>query len=284
MKTMGRRPLWFGLALALTGFGAPAITSREVRADNNALIDMIKSTWRAQDGETAEQIFAKASKVAHFVPRGWEVGQKTDTGEPVFFSWAKRREDKADDEYTIGWDVASDGKMTLGPPYAKPMELGWQAFALSLIADEATNDEKGVNLRFLHDPANFNFVTTAQGKLGDLLRRGRCTIGDPVGVDYLPKIDEKQTAKGDLWRVQLSVDCKIPGPTYFTRDGIIIFEKREGQDWEPQSFFAKRIATYAPGSWFDRADPKEQEVFEAGRKAYERAGIPTRGVQSPFPR
>ena len=52
-----------------------------------------------------------------------------------------------------------------------------------------------------------------------------------------------------------------------------MFEKREGQDWERQSFFAERIATFAPGSWFDRADSKEQDVFETGRKALERAGI-----------
>lgn len=262
----------------LIAASCPALAAE---ADN---IVKVKQAWRAESGETAEQIFAKVSKVAHFVPRGWEVGQKTDVGKPVIFSWAKHRADKPDDEYTIYWELGSDGAIKMGPPYAKPMELGWQAFALSLIASEVTDEEKGVNLRFLHDPANFNFVTTAQGKLGDLLRRGRCTIGDPVGVDYLLKVDEKQTSKGDLWRVQLSVNCNIPGPRYFTRDGAIIFEKRAGQDWEPQSFFAKRIATYAPSSWFDRAAPKEQEIFESAREAYKGAGLPTRGVQSPFPR
>ncbi|MCP3402849.1 hypothetical protein [Bradyrhizobium sp. CCGB20] len=156
--------------------------------------------------------------------------------------------------------------MKIVTPYAKPMELGWQAVAVSLIADEVTNDENGVNRRFLHNPANFNFVTTAQGKLGTLLRRGRCTIGEPVQVHCSPKVDEQQTSEGDLWRVQLSVDCNVPGPSYFSRDGVIIFEKHEGHDWEPQSFFAKLIATYATGSWFDLAGPKDQEAFEADRK------------------
>ncbi|OPY98951.1 nodulate formation efficiency C protein [Bradyrhizobium sacchari] len=265
----------------LTGF-VLVLSSVSVHADDNALINKVKSTWRAQDGETAEQIIAKVAKVAHFVPRGWEVGQKTDMSEPVFLSWAKHRGDKADDEYTITWEVAPDGTMKVESPYAKPMELGWQAFALSLIASEVDDGEKDVNRRFLHNPANFNFVTTAQGKLGDLLRRGRCTIGDPVGVEYLPKVDEKQTTKGELWRVQVSVNCDIPGPRYFTCDGIIVFEKPEGRDWEPQSFFANRIATNAPGSWFDHADSKEKEIFDAARKAYEGAGI--RGLQSPFPR
>ncbi|MGY4310456.1 hypothetical protein ACVIJ6_007761 [Bradyrhizobium sp. USDA 4369] len=257
------------------------LSTIDLHADDKSLVDKVKSTWRSQTGETAEQIFAKTSKVAHFVPRGWEAGQKTDEGDAVFFSWAKHRADKSDDEYTIAWVVAPNGPMKIGPPYAKPIELGWQAFALSLVASEVTDDEKEVNLRFLHDPLNYNFVTTAQGMLGDLLRRGRCAIGDPVAVDYLPKVSEKQIEKGDLWRVQLSVNCNIPGPRYFTRDGIVIFEKREGQDWEPQSFFAKRIATYAPGSWFDRPDSKEQETFDAARKAFEGAGVPLRSLQAP---
>jgi len=246
------------------------LAAHDVQAEE-ALITKIKTNWHAETGETAEQIFDEVSKVAHFVPRGWEVGQKTSTGEPIFFSWAKHRDDKADDEYTITWLVATNGAMTLEAPYAKPMQLGWQAFALSLIASEVGEDEKGANLRFLHDPANLNFVTTTQGKLGDLLKRGRCAIGDPVGVDYLPKADEKQAAKGDLWRVQISVDCAISGPRYFTHDGLIIFEKREGKAWEPQSFFAKRIATRAPGSWFDHADG--EAMIEATRQILQKRGL-----------
>ncbi|WP_035688113.1 hypothetical protein, partial [Bradyrhizobium sp. Cp5.3] len=241
-----RRVLWFGIGLGvclglglwLVFPGGSAGKDDSVRAYDDALIDKVKSTWRAQDGDTAEQIFAKVSTVAHFVPRGWDLGPKTDTGEFVVFSWAKRRSDEGKDEYTVTWEVAPDGTVKLVAPYAKPMELGWRAFALSLVADEVTNNERGVNRRFLHDPASFNFVTTAQGKLGDLLRRGRCNIGEPVGVHYSPKADEQQTAKGALWRVELSVDCNIPGPSYVTRAGVIIFEKREEQDWEPQSFFA----------------------------------------------
>ncbi|MCP3460569.1 nodulate formation efficiency C protein [Bradyrhizobium sp. CCGUVB23] len=268
-----RRVLWFCLGLGV-GFslglrilpGGLAGQSGDMRADDNALINQVRSTWRAQDGETAEQIFAKVAKVAHFVPRGWELGRKTDTGEPVVLSWAKHRFDKTTDEHTVTWEVGRDGTVTLVTPYAKPMELGWRAFALSLLADEVTNNETGGSRRFLHDPANFNFVTTAQGKLGDLLRRGRCTIGDGVKVHYLPTVDEQQTVKDGLWRVRLSVDCDVQGDGYSTRD-VIIFEKREGQDWKPQSFLAKRIETYAPDSWFDLAEPKDQEAFEAARKA-----------------
>lgn len=144
---------------------AVTLLSVSAHADDRAAIDKVKSTWRAQDGETAEQIFTRASKVAHFVPRKWEAGKADNGSEFVTLSWAKRSSDKTDDEYAISWELSAGGQMVLGPPYAKPMELGWQAFALSLISSEVTDEEKGANVRFLHDAANFNFVTTPQGEV-----------------------------------------------------------------------------------------------------------------------
>ncbi|WP_193374374.1 nodulate formation efficiency C protein [Bradyrhizobium liaoningense] len=269
-----RRVLWFALGLGLcVGLilwlvlpGGLAGKGDGVRADDNPLIDKVRSTWRAEDGETAEGIFAKVATVAHFVPRGWEVGRKTDTGERVVFSWAKHRSDKTTDENMVMWEVAPDGTAKLVTLYAKPMELGWQAFALSLVVDEVANNERGVNRRFLHDPANFNFVTTAQGKLGDLLRRGRCTIGEPVGVHYSPKADDQQAAEDDLWHVELSVGCNVQG----LGDGAIIFERPKRQDWEPQSVFAKLFATSSPGSWFELAVPKDPEAFEPTRRTLQK--------------
>ena len=100
-------------------------------------------------------------------------------------------------------------------PNDREMELGWQAYALSLIQSEIDDEEQGANRTFLHDVSNLNFVQTPQGKLGDLLKRGRCKLGDPVGVDYVPKVQGIE--QGDFFRLQLSVDCNIPGPTYFSR-------------------------------------------------------------------
>lgn len=71
------------------------LSTIDLHADDKSLADKVKSTWRSQTGESAEQIFAETSKVAHFVPRGWEAGQKTDEGDAVFFSWAKHRADKS---------------------------------------------------------------------------------------------------------------------------------------------------------------------------------------------
>jgi hypothetical protein len=248
--------------------------------EEKELIAKVKSTWRTQTGETAEQITAKVAKVAHFIPRQWDVAYGGDGSKSVVLSWARHRTDKEGEEYTISWDINSDGTLALGPPYAKPMELGWQAFALSLIQSEIDDEDNGANSRFLHDISNLNFVQTAQGKLGDLLRRGRCVLGDPVGVDYVAKLSPDKD--GDFFRLQLSVNCDIPGPRYFTRDGVILFAKRGAGAWQPQSFFAHRIAANPPGSWFERVDPKEQEFWETARRVFDRAGLPT--SVSPFPK
>jgi hypothetical protein len=57
------------------------------------------------------------------------------------------------------------------------------------------------------------------------------------------------------------VDCKTAGPSYFTHDGLILFMKSGADAWRPFSFFAHRIATYSPGSWFTTSDPVEQQAF-----------------------
>jgi len=248
--------------------------------EEKQLIAKVKSTWRAQTGETAEQITAKVAKVAHFVPRQWDVAYGGDGSKSVVLSWARHRTDKEGEEYTISWDINSDGSLSLGPPYAKPMELGWQAFALSLIQSEIDDEDKGANRRFLHDLSNLNFMETPQGKLGDLLRRGKCSLGDPVGVDYSPKLSPDRD--GDFFRLQLSVNCDIAGPRYFTRDGVVLFAKRGTAAWEPQSFLAHRIAANPPGSWFERPDDKEQEFWETAMRAFQKAGLPVSG--SPFPK
>jgi len=267
--------------LILTGI-ALMLSSVAASADDRALIEKVKTTWRAEDGETADQIIAKAAKIAHFVPRNWEVDKTGSGQEVVTFSWARHSDDKAGDEYTIYWETGTDGAMTLDPPSAKPMELGWQPFALSLIDSEVTDEENNPNVRFLHDLANFNFVVTAKGKLGDLLKLGGCAItDDPVSVSYAPKMDDKPE-NGDYWHVQLQVNCDIPGPKYFTRGGVVLFDKRVKEHWRPASFFARRIAANDPGHWFDRADAQEQETFDAARKALERAGSSLNEARSPF--
>lgn len=161
------------------------------------------------------------------------------------------------------------------------LELGSKAFALSLIADEVDNELPNINRTFLHDPSNFNFVHTPQGDLGTLLRDGRCLIGDPVGVDYLPLWGSENPKQGDFWRVQLSVNCDVSGPRYFTHDGIIVFMKSGEGPWQPETFFASRISKYRPGAWFDQPEPAEQEIYDIGKKALERADQPT-PEKSPF--
>ncbi|MGY3538326.1 hypothetical protein ACVIIY_002546 [Bradyrhizobium sp. USDA 4515] len=268
MKRMSARGV-LCLCQSLIFVAGLVATGNTARAVESALVERVKSTWRARDGETIEHIVSKVSKVAQFVPRNWGIAESVDHTEYVYLSWTRHQDNRSDEHYVITWKVGTDGKIEVASPYAKPIELGWRALALSLIASEVTDGEKDANLRFLHNPVNFNFVTTAQGKLGDLLRHGRCHIIEPVIVDYVRAANDKPTEKEDRWRVLLLVNCNIPGPRYFTQNGVITFDKREGHDWEPQSFLAKKIATFPPGSWFHHKDQNERDALEGGAKGIE---------------
>jgi hypothetical protein len=234
-------------------------------AEDGVLIEQVKTTWRAQDGTTIDDIVSRAAEVAHFVPTGWDTGKTHNSEDFVTLSWARSQSDMRDDEHEITWDISASGVMSLGPARAKTVELGWRPFALSLIAREAADEYPQPNLAFLRDVSNYGFVVTAQGGLGELLREGRCKIGTPVSLDYV--VLPEKMSKDDLWRLQLLVDCDIPGPSYFTHSGIIIFTKMNHGAWQPASFFARRIAKYPPGHWFAEVEPDEQKTFDAVRKA-----------------
>lgn len=266
MQLAGRKnPMIHRWLLLFATFAITGVIFDRAYAEDDVLIKRVKTTWRAQDGATIDDILSRAAKIAHFVPRGWEVGQKHDSETPVVFSWARSQGDKPDDAYTISWNISAKGDMSLGPSYAKTMQLGWQPFALSLIAREMADEYPQPNVAFLHDTSSYDFVVTAQGGLGDLLKKGRCTIGDPVSLDYV--VLPKEAPKEDVWRLQISVNCEIAGPSYFTRDGVIIFKKTNSDPWQPASFFARRIAKYLPGHWFEQVEPDEQKAFDAVRKA-----------------
>jgi hypothetical protein len=82
----------------------PALPAVKPLSDEEAkeLIAKVKTTWRAQDGETVEAITTKVAKVAHFVPRGWDVAQGDDGSKSVVLSWARHQADKEGDEYPPG--------------------------------------------------------------------------------------------------------------------------------------------------------------------------------------
>ncbi|WP_439402755.1 hypothetical protein ACNJYA_10245 [Bradyrhizobium sp. DASA03068] len=115
--------------------------SNSIRASDIPVVERLKSTWRAQDGETVEQIISNVSKVAQFVPQMWGVVELGEN-DYVFVSWTRHRDNKSDEQYAITWKVALDGTTELASTYAKPMELGWRALALSLIAREVADGER----------------------------------------------------------------------------------------------------------------------------------------------
>jgi hypothetical protein len=113
---------------------------------------------------------------------------------------------------------------------------------------------------------NLNFVQTPEGKLGDLLRAGGCIVQDPTYVYYMPDLDGRM--QDEFFRVQVSVDCKAQDHPYFTKNGLIEFDLRNGaSEWRPLSFFATRLSKYAPDEWFSKDEPAEAAVFSLVREA-----------------
>lgn len=238
----------------------PMAQATLTQAEETKLLDLVRNGWKARTGETATQVVSGTAKVAHFIPREWYGWVSRDGKERgVGLSWVKQRTDKKEDAYSIQWTVNADGSIVLGPPYAKTMELGTAAFALSLIQAEVNDKIRGPNLRYLRDLRNLNFVDTPQGKLGDLLSKGQCSLRDPTSVEY-GTMGRKTDRRG--FHVQLSVDCHISGPAYFTRDGVIRFQMEDGAaSWRPFSFFALRLTKYPPGTWLVVEDATEQKAM-----------------------
>jgi hypothetical protein len=246
----------------------PSLTPKQEKA----AIAQVQQSWRAMDGETADEIFVKVAKVAHFIPIGWEAGNDGQGGIYVAFDWLRHKGDKKDDTQTVSFELAPGGKAKIAASEDEDVSLGWQAFALHLIQGEVDDGRADANKRFLHDPSNVNFVSTPEGTLGRLLIRGGCSLGDPVAVEYADTWGRDAPVKGDFWRLQLSVDCTTPGPSYFTKDGVILFKKVGIAPWKPFSFFAKRISDNPPGKWFDQEDPVEREAFAMVAEQGGRAG------------
>jgi hypothetical protein len=112
------------------GAGAKQAKPRELtKQEATKVVDAVKHDWHSMTGESAEQIIAAASKVAHFIPRRWDASIE-DGKTVVSLGWAKHRADKSDEQYGIFWSSGADGKITVGPPYAKVMELGQSAFLI----------------------------------------------------------------------------------------------------------------------------------------------------------
>ena len=104
------------------------------------------------------------------------------------------KSDKNEDQYSLSWKISDDGSVQVSPPYAKVMALGNTAFALSLIQDEVNDEVPGANRSYLENIANYNFVATPKGNLGDLLASGKCSVVNSTPLFYVPGLDEDPDA------------------------------------------------------------------------------------------
>jgi hypothetical protein len=93
-----------------------------------------------------------------------------------------------------------------------------------------------------------------------LLAAGKCSVRNPSHVFYLPDTDGRE--QDEAFYLKISVDCEGTGNIYFTHEGLVILQMKNGStEWRPLSFFATRIWDHAPPDWFLGEEPVEQKVF-----------------------
>ncbi len=124
------------------------------------------------------------------------------------------------------------------------------------------------------DLSHLNFVATPQGPLGNLLARTGCVLRAPPTISFRRTLNPEDPRTGEIQLLQLTVDCDIIGPRYFTHGGLVLFLKDGASPWRPFSFLASRIARYSPGAWFIKPDPQERQAFKMVTDAVAKAGLP----------
>lgn len=237
------------------------------------LIAAVQRDWRARSGETAHEIIARLSSVAHFVPRKWYAEVSKDGKErAVSLQWVHNKDDADDESLSVTWDIAPDGRV-LGTD-DRLFDLGSSAFAVDAIQNDVNEERADANVNFLRDPTNLNFVVTPQGKLGDLLAAAKCRLANPT---YVSGVIASFSASGKAYvQLQATVNCRydmfkfkdIVEGTYNFTNALVAFVLADGEtEWVPASFLAARIWNGRSGHWAEVNLPVEQAVFGAAKAA-----------------
>lgn len=238
---------------------APAVASVETTSyvdlttdDISAAITRVQN-FQAESGESFGEIVNKAKLEAAFIPGEWGAGRQADGRVTVSLPWRFRAEDTEDDEITLWWQLKG-GTVEVSSAYAKPMALGSRAFVAYMTSTEDAERPTKSQKRFARDLSNFNFVKLRYGQLGDLLSGAGCRL--TKDAIYFLEFAEKSEKIKEGYHFSVSVNCKN-APPYFAEEGEISFYRPVRGEWQPVTFFAKRISKYPPGHWFDAVELDE---------------------------
>ncbi|HTH99137.1 MAG TPA: hypothetical protein VL574_17090 [Stellaceae bacterium] len=196
--------------------------------DRIASIQRVRNGWRAADGETADEIIADAQKAGVVTPVGWDAAYSPETGWRVTLTWLTGRKTEAWTRQSIHWslDKTASGNPKLMDVTA--MNWGAPAFILSVLKDE---DGDRIERHFLlSDVATLNFVRLPSVRLGDVLAKADCRVGDDFAMRQYPA-----GANGAGFSVSFTPKCPTGPARWRIGRGVATFRSNAEGLWQPMN-------------------------------------------------
>jgi hypothetical protein len=214
-------------------------------------ISAVRTRWRAESGESVDEIISKVGKVAHFIVRGgWGASRDSDEEVSVGFGFVRSKATPDDEALSIYWLIAPDGTAKVGGRGFHSIELGSKALALDLIQSEVDDEVKGADSKYLYDPRNLSYLQTDAGPLSDVFARHRCTPKTALhAAEFAPRGAPGNATGHDQWTFDTTIDCRVPGARYCTDGGVLVFKRQDHGTWQPATACASVLVGKEPADF-----------------------------------
>jgi hypothetical protein len=268
---MNRRQLLPLASLLLPGSAALAAPRREAAAppkplpvlpsldadgkssltpEKRALVERVRTSWRAADGLGAEEVVAAVGgMVRGFRALGFraETGWPDHTGTVGFLGAPMLVTLVLSHDREVGWHLQPDGRFQVGPDV---FQLGALAYAVNWLQEEDRGGPAG--RARLRDPRSLDFLEAAPGspqgrRLGSLLAEGGYAIRDlAVRAVSLPR---PGFTAGFTLRPPAGSGAQGVLRPVFTRRAADLETQPQALAWEPGNDDARQLAQRPPGEW-----------------------------------
>ncbi|UPG71508.1 hypothetical protein MVG78_13140 [Roseomonas gilardii subsp. gilardii] len=232
---------------SLDADGRPSLTP-----EKRALVEKVRTSWRAADGRSAEEIVAAlGGMVRGFRALGFraETGWPDHTGTVGFLGAPVLVTLVLSHDKEVGWHLQPDGRFQIGPDV---FQLGALAYAVNWLQEEEDQGGPAGRAR-LRDPRSLDFLEIAPGRrLGALLADGGYGIRDlSVRAVSLPRPGFTTGGFTTGFTLRAPAGSAVQGllRPVFTRRAADLDTPPQALAWEPGNDDARQLALRPPGEW-----------------------------------